>query len=172
MKQSLALRALEPEDIELLYKWENDMALWVYSETLKPFSKHQLKQYIQGINLDIYQSKELKLIIETEEDNPKVIGIIDLFDFDPYHNRAGVGIIVHKSFEGQGCASSALDLFIDYCFNTLGIHQLYCSISVNNKKSIRLFKSKGFEGTGIKKQWRKVGREFVDEGFYQLINQE
>ena len=146
------------------------MALWVYSETLKPFSRHQLKKYIQGINLDIYQSKELKLIIETEEEAPRVVGMIDLFDFDPYHNRAGVGIMVHKSVEGQGYASSGLELFIDYCFKTLGIHQLFCSIAVDNEKSIRLFEGKGFRCTGVRKSWRKIGREFADEGFYQLIN--
>ena len=171
MKKEVALRALEPKDVDILYKWENDMALWVYSETLKPFSKHQLKQYIQGINLDIYQSKELKLMIESQDKNPKPIGIIDLFDFDPYHNRAGVGIMVHKDFEGYGYASAGLDLFIDYCFNTLGIQQLYCSILVNNKKSIHLFEKKGFELTGIRKRWRKVGRDYIDEGFYQLLNQ-
>ncbi len=170
MSKTIALRALEPEDVDLLYKWENDMALWVYSETLKPFSKHQLNQYIQGINLDIYQSKELKLIIETEEDSPQTIGIIDLFDFDPYHNRAGVGIMVHKNYEGQGFASAALELFIDYCFKTLGIHQLYCSIAANNQKSIHLFEGKDFECTGVRKKWRKVGREYLDEGFYQLMN--
>ena len=170
MKLNVALRALEPEDVELLYEWENDMALWVYSETIKPFSKQQLKQYIQGINLDIYQSKELKLIIETEQETPTPVGIIDMFDFDPYHNRAGVGIMVHKKFEGKGYASEALSLFIDYCFKTLGIMQLYCSIATNNQKSIRLFKAKGFEQTGVRKRWRKVGNRFFDEGFYQLIN--
>ncbi len=147
------------------------MDLWVYSETLKPFSKQQLKQYIKGINQDIYQAKELRLMIETEKETPQTVGIIDLFDFDPYHNRAGVGIMVHKSFQKQGYASEALDLFIQYCFNTLGLHQLFCSISVNNKESIQLFQSKGFSCCGVKKQWRKVGRVFVDEGFYQLLNE-
>ncbi len=156
--------------MEVLYQWENDMDLWVYSETLKPFSKQQLEQYIKGINQDIYQAKELRLMIETEEETPQTVGIIDLFDFDPYHNRAGVGIMVHKSFQKQGYASAALDLFIQYCFNTLGLHQLFCSISVSNEKSIHLFQNIGFTCTGIRKQWRKVGRQFEDEGFYQLLN--
>ncbi len=170
MNKQVALRALEPDDVDLLYKWENDMALWVYADTIKPFSRHQLQQYIKGINLDIYQSKELKLIIETEEDKPEPVGIIDLFDFDPYHNRAGVGIMVNKKFEGKGYASAALSLFVEYCFKTLGIFQLYCSIAENNEKSKNLFTGKGFECTGIRKKWRKIGRDYIDEGFYQLIN--
>jgi len=168
----VVLRAVEPEDIDVLYKWENDMTLWTVSETLKPFSRHQLKQYISGINLDIYEAKELKLMIETEEDSPQIIGMIDLFDFDPYHNRAGVGIILHKPYEGKGLASKALRLFIDYCFNTLGIHQLYCSVIYDNQRSQKLFESNGFVKTGIRQKWRKRGREYVDEFFYQLINEE
>ncbi len=170
MDSRVLLRAIEPEDIDLLYQWENNMELWVISDTLKPFSRNQLKQYIKGINLDIYQSKELRLMIETTDENPLLIGMIDLFDFDPYHSRAGVGIMLNKQFEGKGYASEALQLFIDYCFNTLAIHQLYCSIMLNNEQSIRLFESKGFVKTGVRKQWRKVGRNFVDEAFYQLIS--
>lgn len=172
MQVQVSLRAIEPSDVDVLYQWENDMELWVYSETLKPFSRDQLKQYVEGINLDIYESKELRLMIETEDKNPRTVGIIDMFDFDPYHNRAGVGIMIHQSFQTQGYASQALDKFIQYCFNTLGLHQIYCSISVTNSKSVSLFQSKGFTCTGIKKQWRKVGRNFEDEGFYQLLNQD
>ncbi|MCW3805017.1 GNAT family N-acetyltransferase [Plebeiibacterium marinum] len=171
MVNQVALRAIEPEDVEILYQWENNMELWVVSDTQKPFSRHQLQQYIKGINLDIYQSKELRLMIETEEENPVTIGIIDLFDFDPFHNRAGVGIIIHKDFEGKGFASKALDLFIDYCFNNLGIFQLYCTIATNNTRSIKLFESKGFIKTGIRQKWRKIGKDYIDEAFYQLINE-
>ncbi len=171
MEIRIALRAIEPEDIDVLYQWENDMELWVVSDTQKPFSRHQLKQYIKGINLDIYQSKELRLMIETEEDQPVLVGMIDLFDFDPYHNRAGVGIMLNKEFEGKGYASQALELFIDYCFNTLGIFQLYSSITSNNNKSIKLFEKLGFVKTGIRKKWRKIGKEYYDELFYQLINE-
>lgn len=171
MQNNVTLRALEPEDVDLLYQWENDMELWVVSETLTPFSKHQLQQYIKTMNLDIYQSKELRLMIETVDEKHQVVGMIDLFDFDPYHNRAGVGIMVKKEFEGMGLASKGLQLFIDYCFNNLGIHLLYCSIIRGNNRSIRLFESKGFQCSGIRKHWRKVGREYVDEGFYQLINE-
>ncbi len=170
MEKKVVLRAVEPEDVDILYEWENNMDLWVVSETLKPFSRHQIKQYIKGINLDIYEAKELRLMIETEGDSSEVIGMIDLFDFDPYHSRAGVGIIIKKEFEGKGFASAALQLFIEYSFNTLCIHQLYCSILPDNKRSIQLFESNGFKRTGIRKKWRKIGREYVDEFFYQLIN--
>ena len=37
------LRAVEPEDLKNLYKWENDSTLWNVSDTITPFSKYILK---------------------------------------------------------------------------------------------------------------------------------
>jgi len=111
----ITLRALEPEDVELLYVWENDMKIWEVSNTLTPFSKYQLKRYIESSKLSLYQTKQLRLIIEVsgkEESFPA--GMIDLFDFDAYHNRGGIGIIIHENYRGQGYAKKALDLFVDY----------------------------------------------------------
>ena len=164
------LRALEPEDIDILYSWENDMKIWNVSDTLTPFSKYILNKYIENSHLDIFQLKELRLVIE-EIKTKKPIGLIDLFDFDPYHSRAGVGILIYHDEKRQtGFATSALDLFIEYSFNTLGLHQLYCNIGANNKASLKLFSNFGFDIIGTKKDWRKTLDGWEDEYVFQLIN--
>ncbi len=60
----IILRALEPADADLLYQWENQMELWSVSNTLTPFSRHQIITYINQISLDIYQTKQLRLMID------------------------------------------------------------------------------------------------------------
>ncbi len=168
--EELALRALEPNDIDILYQWENDMNIWEVSNTLTPFSRHQLKIYIEQAQLDIYQTKQLRLIIELEE-SKLPIGMIDLFDFDPFHQRAGIGIIIHSDYQQKGHASEALNLFVTYCFNTLGLKQVYANISSNNTTSIKLFEKLGFELVGVKKAWRKTKDGFIDEALYQRIDE-
>ena len=37
--ENILIRALEPEDLEYLYKWENDMDLWDVSDTLTPYPR-------------------------------------------------------------------------------------------------------------------------------------
>ncbi|MCT4644385.1 MAG: GNAT family N-acetyltransferase [Carboxylicivirga sp.] len=167
-EEEIALRALEPEDIDVLYQWENNMDIWEVSNTLTPFSKYQLKKYIKQAQLDVYQTKQLRLIIELET-SKTILGMIDLFDFDAFHQRGGVGIIIHKEFRQRGFAKEALSLFANYCFNNLGLHQLYANISITNTASIALFESVGFELSGTKKQWRKTKDGFIDECIYQLI---
>jgi len=167
----IVLRALEPEDVDLLYDWENDMKIWVVSNTLTPFSKYQLKQYIENSKLNIYQTKQLRLIIEVKDKDASLpVGMIDLFDFDPFHSRGGVGIIIHSSYREKGYAKKALSLFLDYCFGYLGLNQLYANIMVDNTASISLFESLGFQLSGIKRDWQKTTTGFVDELFYQKIN--
>lgn len=162
------LRALEPEDLEFLYQIENDESFWEASDTQKPFSKYILKQYLESAHLDIYETKQLRFIIE-ETTTKKQVGMIDLFDFNPQHKRAGVGILVHPNFQKKGVASEALSLLIKYSFSHLQVHQLYANIASNNIQSIQLFKKHNFTKVGTKKDWVLSKGKFKDEILFQLL---
>ena len=162
---------MEPSDIDTLYQWENDTDNWKVSSTQTPFSKNLLEQYIATAHQDIYSVKQLRLMIDVEEDETKKsVGCIDLFDFEPNHLRAGIGVLIaEKSDRRNGYASEALELLINYCFETLNLHQLYCNITINNEASVLLFQKHGFLITGIKKQWIRDGAKFNDELMLQKI---
>ncbi|MDY6800729.1 MAG: GNAT family protein [Bacteroidota bacterium] len=166
------LRAIEPKDIDLIYQWENNTDIWQISNTLTPFSRSIIKQFIDNAHLDIFEAKQLRLMIDKIDKKPtKTIGTIDLFDFDPFHQRAGVGILIANEIDRQkGYASDALDIIIKYCFSVLQLHQLYCNISCNNTSSIKLFENKGFKLIGTKKDWLLTPQGWKDELMYQRIN--
>ena len=173
IENEIVLRAPEPEDIDMLYRWENDPEIWHVSNTITPFSKYILEKYIENAHLDIYQVKQLRLMIDVKENRTRTrtVGAIDLFDFDPYHNRAGVGILIgDKSDRNKGIATLALKKFIDYCFNTLQLHQLYCNITKGNEDSLKLFRKCGFRITGRKAEWIKTPGKYLEELMLQLIN--
>ncbi|MBJ2175322.1 GNAT family N-acetyltransferase [Aureibaculum sp. A20] len=163
------LRALEPEDLEFLYEIENDSTFWEVSSTETPYSKYILQQYLANAHLDIYEAKQLRLVIAiNKSDEP--IGLIDLFDFNPQHKRAGIGILLLENEQQKGYASEALELLIDYSFKNLNLHQLFANITKDNKKSTKLFKKYHFKEVGIKKEWIFMEGEFKDEVLYQLVN--
>ncbi len=172
MQQSntIELRALEPSDIDILYNWENNQKLWHLSNTVAPFSKFILEQYLMNADQDIYSAKQLRLMIDkTEEKIKTTIGAIDLFDFDPVNKRAGIGILIDKSEQKRGYATQALEKLVEYCFNVLQLHQLYCNITTDNLASLELFKKQSFEIIGIKKEWLLIKDKWVDEYILQLI---
>jgi len=162
------LRALEPEDLEFLYTIENNESFWEISHTQTPFSKYLLKQYLENAHLDIFEAKQLRLLIE-EKSTKRQIGLIDLFDFNPQHKRAGIGILIHPDFQKNGFAFEALSILIDYAFKYLNLHQLYANITANNSKSISLFTKHKFKKVGIKKDWILSEGKFKDEILFQLI---
>ncbi len=166
----ILLRKVEPTDAQLIYKWENDIQLWHVSDTLTPYSLHEIEQFILNSD-DIFTSKQIRLMIDCIEHEHQIpIGAIDIYDFDPQHLRAGVGILIEDSKRHKGYADEALQLLELYGFIFLGLHQLYCFISANNIQSIALFTKRGYSQSGIRKDWLFTDGKWVDQLHFQLIN--
>ena len=123
--KNIILRAVEPEDLKILYKWENDTHIWSVSNIVVPYSKQLIKDYIKNYDKDIYTTRQLRLMIDLIAGN-KTVGCVDIFDFDIFHQRAGVGILIDENFRQKGIATEALQLLVEYCFSFLKLHQLFC----------------------------------------------
>jgi len=167
--KKIHLRALEPEDLDFLYTIENNESFWEVSSTQTPFSRFILEQYIVNSHQDIFEAKQLRLIIVDNITNISV-GMIDLFEFNPLHKRAGIGILIIESEQHKGFASEAIELLINYSFNQLNLHQLFANITADNTKSLELFKKLNFKKIGVKKEWLFSKGDFKDEILFQLIN--
>jgi diamine N-acetyltransferase len=167
---SISLRAPELEDLDLLFIWENEPSIWQVSGTLTPFSKYILKQYLEHAGKDIYEVKQLRLMIQLKS-NHRPVGAVDLFNFDPHHHRAGIGILIAEpSDRRQGYARETLETVIAYCFDVLHLHQVYCNIAAGNSASIKLFEEAGFEESGRKREWLFDGSKYEDELLFQKVN--
>ena len=165
--KNIFLRALESDDINYLFSIENNEKYWSISDSQIPFSRYLLNRYLKNSNMDIYEAKQLRLVI-TDFQNI-TIGLIDLFDIDFKNNRAGVAIIINEKMRSKGFAKEALELLIQYSKTHLSLHQLYCNILEDNSHSINLFKSVEFKQVGLKKDWIKFDGKYKNELLLQLI---
>ena len=167
--EQIYLRTLEPADADIILKWENNSDNWRVSNTLVPFSRKLIEDYVNSAQ-DIYSIKQLRFIICLVE-NDKEIGAIDLFDFDPYHLKVGLGILIAELEDRRnGYAIEAVLLIKEYCFNHLNLHQVYCNILSKNKASIDLFEKSGFTICGTKKDWIKNKESWLDELMLQSFS--
>lgn len=167
--EKVRLRALEPEDLALLCLWENDPELWEVGDTLAPYSRSILKEYIATSHQSIYESRQLRLMIE-ERATGMSIGLVDLFDFEPRPNRAACGIMLDSRYQGRGLAEEALRLMMEYAFTFLHLHQLYAHIPSANEPSLRLFTRCGFVPAGILKDWIITRDGYSDVCVMQSFN--
>lgn len=166
--ETIRLRALEPEDLELLYRWENNPELWSLGNTMSPYSRYILKEYIRESHRDIFEVKQLRLMIELCSTGA-AIGTVDLYDFEPHHRRAGVGILIDSLYQRNGFAAQAMCVLMDYAFKYLKLYQLYVHIPIGNEASKTLFTRCGFVISGILKDWVMTENGYSDVLIMQKV---
>lgn len=165
--RKIALRAMEPEDLDVLYKIENDVRLWNAGTTNVPYSRYALHEYMATATGDIYTDRQVRLIIENGEG--EVVGIVDVVNFDPQHLRAEVGIVVMESFRNKGYAGMALSQVSSYSLEILHLHQLYAYVAKENAASLALFRKMGYNVCGELCDWLYDGKTYHDALLMQLF---
>lgn len=163
----ITLRALEPIDVDTLYRWENDPAVWGVGSTLAPYSRKQLWDYIDSYDGDIFSAKQLRLMIALP--SGETIGTIDLFDFDATNSRCAVGILIANEYRRQGYGLQALEAIANYCRTTLSLHQLYCIVGIDNIPSRALFEKAGYTASGRLRSWIRRAGTYTDAYIYQKM---
>ena len=160
MTPEVRLRAMEPEDLDLLYKIENDVTLWGIGNTNVPYSRYTLHDYIANASGDIYADRQVRLLIENGDG--EIVGIVDIVDFDAKNRKAEIGLVIENQYRRQGYAASALQQVAVYALRVLHLHQLYVYIDAANTPSLALFRKLEYEPTATLRQWLYDGRDYHD----------
>ena len=156
----IKLRALEPEDLDILYMIENDTGLWNVGTTNVPYSRYTLHEYIARATNDIYTDRQVRLMAENEAD--EVVGIVDLVNFDPQHQRAELGIVIMNDYRRKGYATAAVEEILHYAQRILHLHQLYAIVDKQNTAAFLLFKKTAFQESATLEQWLFDGQAYRD----------
>ena len=163
----ITLRAIEPEDLDLLYRIENDTTLWNVGASNVPYSRYLLHDYVAHATNDIYTDRQVRMMVENGEG--QTVGIVDLVCFDPANRRVEVGIIILNDYRRQGYASATLQQIRDYALRVLHLHQLYAYIDEHNEASLSLFRKAGFTTAGRIPDWLFDGEQYHDACLMQLV---
>ncbi len=161
----VTLRAMEPEDLELLYEVENDVSLWGVGVTNTPYSRSTLRQYIATATGDIYEDRQVRMMIDNRQG--ETVGIVDLMHFEPQHRRAEVGIVVFGQYRNCGYGLAALSHLFRYAHATLHLHKMYALVAADNAYSVRLFEAAGFTREGHLHDWLFDGDSYHDVFVFQ-----
>ena len=154
------LRAMEPEDLDLLYQIENDSSIWHVGTNNVPYSRYVLHDYIAHASGDIYTDKEVRMMIDNEKG--ETVGIVDLVNFSPQHQRAEIGIVIKDGCRNLGYANAAIRKIMSYAHDVVHLHQLYAIVEATNEISLNLFESLGFSRSICLKEWTFNGNTYVD----------
>lgn len=161
------LRAIEPEDLDLMYIVENDPQVQCYSSTTVPLSRYALRQYISESRGDLYADAQVRMAI-MDPDSGEACGFLDITDFVPQHHRAQIGIALLPDAQGRGIATGALNEAAVYAYGK-DLHQLYAVVSSENRRGCMLFLRSGYNEISVLPHWLQQNGRFVDAVLYQKI---
>ena len=159
---------MEPEDLELLYRIENDPSFWRFGTTSVPYSRWTLRRYIESSTSDLFSDQQVRFVIETTDTqgNTIALGLADLVNFSPLHQRAEISLAVLPEYQGHHIAEHAVRQLLDYA-RQLHIHQLYAIIATTNEPASRLFQKMGFSQTSLLKDWIFCENAYLDAHVWQ-----
>lgn len=165
--ENILLRAIEPADLEMLYHWENDPAVWRVSGTMAPISRDRLARFISEQVYDLYATRQMRLMVDVDN---VAVGCVDIFDFEPLHRRFGIGILIYADeHRRRGYARRVIDMVKEYARNTLDLRQIWVTIDEDNPASVALFEGCGFTLSARRREWINRGGKFIDELEYQCF---
>lgn len=160
------LRAPERSDLRWLQKLENDPNLWYLGFSKEPFNTEVLELYLNQQPGSLMRDGQLRMILENEG---QPAGALDLYDYDPFARKAGVGIVLDDQHRGKGWASQAMRSFEKYVFGTLGLHSLFAMVPKGNQPSIQLFEGLGYKKIGELEDWVLHDGIFESAVMYQKL---
>ena len=132
-KPEITLRALEPEDLDLVHGIENDAALWQWGSTSQPLSRYTVHQYLANQHADIYLDGQLRLVIEAE--------------------GKSVGIVVLSECQRRGLATQALRQLAEYASQHLHLRSIYAYVADENAAGQALFRASGYTPLAQLPRW-------------------
>ena len=163
----VSLRAMEPEDLDVLFEIENDERDWNVGVTNVPYSRSLLLDYIMNTSGDIYADKQVRLMIENE--GKVTVGIVDLVNFSPTHLRAELGLVIKKEFRDRGYGASVVRKVCEYGRNVLHLHQIYAIVPKNNISCSKMLEDVGFQVNMVLKEWLFDGKSYADAQLFQIF---
>ncbi len=102
----------------------------------------------------------------TSQLSTKIVGCIDLFDFDARNRKAAIGMYIAPHARGNGVGKQAVQLLLDYAFGHLQLRMLYAIISVHNTPCSHIYEQMGFTASSVLQDWTLEGNAIL----WQKIN--
>jgi len=165
----LSLTAYSKDDLAALLPFFQDLSTLRYylPTTVRPFNLEQLDLLLSDWNDG--QSNFVFAIRHKGE----ICGLVNLDGLDFPNSHAEIGIaITNKLQRGQGFASEALQLLLDFAFGELNLQRIWCRIISGNDPSVRLFTRTGFVQEGVLRQHVRRSGAFRDMLVFGLLRDE
>ncbi len=102
----------------------------------------------------------------------KMIGVVELNIRDGINRNGEVGYIIHPEYWGQGFATEAAKLIVNYSFTELNMHRIYATCDPRNVGSSKVLEKIGMTLEGRMRQDLLLKDGWRDSLLYSILEDE
>ena len=169
VSDNVRLRLISLSDCNKQYvAWLNDPEVNQYLETR--WHKQTASMVVEFVTAQLASDNSyLFAIIEKKSD--KHIGNIKLGPINFHHQNAEISYFIgDKACWGRGYARQALRCVVAFAFNVLSLHCLKAGVYAENKASINVLASAGFQRIGCYPRAMQSSNGWEDHVLFALLN--
>ena len=157
----VTLRAVTPEDADLLFAIAADLDTWEERQTEPPapmsrarFDKRE-QSWAESANGDA-----VGFIVEADG---VAVGRIGFFEVDTYARHAELGIALTATARGRGIGTAAIEQLVSFAFTRHNLRRLHLELIASNEAALRAYEKAGFvlEGRLREHAWVRGAYEDV-----------
>ena len=110
-------------------------------------------------------SHEFVAVVTDGDGNEKLIGCagLQVYASPRMRHSGGIGIMVHKEYQGKGAGQKLMEALLDLADNWLMLVRVELTVYTDNERAIKLYKKMGFESEGIKRKAAIRNGQYADE---------
>lgn len=170
---AIRLGKIEIEHLDDVFAIYNNDRVFEYCGIIPKHNLQTVKNMIGHFERDYNKRSRVKWGIFVNEAPNKLVGIIEVADFNQKVNMITIGYFLEESYWGRGIATEALRLLVHYLFETIRINRIQAEVMVANDHSKRVLLKNGFMKEGTLRQaslWS--GKGIVDLEIYAILRDE
>jgi RimJ/RimL family protein N-acetyltransferase len=169
--EKVTLRAVEREDVEVLWRFWNDLEVEL-AEGGDPPLPVSLQRLRERFDREAREGTPDKINFVIEADDV-CIGQCGLFHFDvaARHCELGIGI-GEKDYWGRGYGREAVKLLLDYAFRVRNFRRVWLEVHAANERAIRAYRACGFVEEGRMREHVWLAGRYVDNVIMGVMREE
>jgi len=163
---------LERKHIDLFLKWFNDPEITQYITMYKPMTRDMEEEWFNNL-----KHKEdavyFSISVDSEEESDIIIGNCAIHDINAKNRACSCGITIgEKKYQNIGYGTEAMEMLVEYGFNTLNMNRIELSVYDFNSRAFKTYQKVGFVEEGRKRQARYHNGKYQDEIMMAILRED
>ncbi|KAB7672632.1 GNAT family N-acetyltransferase [Bacillus sp. B1-b2] len=169
----LILTKIEDQHLHDLFTIYDNERVFEYCGIIPKHKIQTVEKMIGHFERDFHKKSRIKWGIFAKKDRSKLVGIMEVMDFNQKVNMVTIGYFLAEDYWGKGLATEAVRIIISFLFNKVEVNRIQAEVMPANENSKRVLIKNGFIKEGLIRQaslWS--GKGIVDLEIYSMLRED